>query len=61
MVKLMTENDEKEFVEVVLALVKKKSLTVTNIKDAINKVVEYMNNNATLEGELQYNHNSHEN
>lgn len=53
MMKLMTEDDEKEFVNLVLDFAKRKSMTVTNIADAVNKVITYMEDNAVLEKELQ--------
>lgn len=49
MTKLMTEGDEKEFIRLVIDFTERKSMTVSNITDAIEKVIEYMNNNATLE------------
>lgn len=48
-VKLMLEKDEQEFIELVIDFAERKNMTVSNITNAIKKVIDYMNDNATLE------------
>lgn len=47
--RVMTINDEQEFIELVIAFAEKKSMTISNITDSIQKVIAHMNNNAILE------------
>lgn len=48
MKKLMTEEQETEFVALVIAEVKSKSMTITNIKEAMEEVYQHLESNATL-------------
>ena len=47
-VKLMTVEDEQKFIELVIDFAQERSMTLSNITSAIEKVVAYMNDNATL-------------
>ncbi|KRN62741.1 hypothetical protein [Carnobacterium maltaromaticum] len=49
MKRLMTEEQETEFVALVIAEVKSKRMTITNIKEAMEEVYQHIENNATLE------------
>ena len=48
-VRLMSEKDEQEFIELVIDFAERKTMTVSNITNAIKKVIDHMNDNATLE------------
>ncbi len=52
MKKLMTQDDEHEFIDLVIAFAKEKSMTITNVIDATKKAVVCMKDNAVLEKEL---------
>lgn len=47
--KVITEDVEKILVDTVIQFVSKEGLTVGNVKEAMNKVYEYFEGNATLE------------
>lgn len=46
--KLMTLEDKEEFIAMVISFAEKKSMTISNIKDAIQEVVTYLEDCATL-------------
>ena len=50
--KMMSLDDNEEFVAMVLSFAERKSMTISNIKDAIQEVVAYMEDNATLNTDL---------
>ena len=47
--KIMKKEDEEQFVDMVIKLVKVNGMTIKNIEDCIELVKEYMNSNAVLE------------
>lgn len=48
MKKIMNEEQETEFVALVIAEVKSKRMTITNIKEAMEKVYQHLESNAML-------------
>ncbi|HBV83902.1 MAG: hypothetical protein OSJ73_08310 [Lachnospiraceae bacterium] len=46
--KLMTLEDNEEFIAMVIAFAERKSMTISNIKDAVREAIVYMEDNATL-------------
>ena len=50
--KLMTSDDNEEFIAMVISLAERKSMTISNIKDAIQEIIEYLEDNATLTASL---------
>lgn len=46
--KLMTSDDNEEFISMVISFAERKSMTISNIKDAIREVITYLEDNATL-------------
>lgn len=58
MVKMMTVEDEQQFIELVIDFAQERSMTVSNITGAIEKVVAHMNDNATLGKETAENSSS---
>ena len=51
--KMMPLDDNEEFVAMVLSFAERKSMTISNIKDAIQEAVAYMEDNATLDVDLK--------
>lgn len=46
--KLMLSDDNEEFIQLVISFAEKKAMTISNIKNAIQEAVNYMEDNATL-------------
>lgn len=57
----MTQDDEHEFIDLVIAFAKEKSMTITNVIDATKKAVACMKDNAVLGKELPDSDSSSEN
>jgi hypothetical protein len=52
--RIISEQVEEDFVEVVIEHARNNNMTITNLKESMNKVVEFFENNAVLgmEGEV---------
>lgn len=50
--KMMELEDYKEFIDMALSFAEKKSMTISNIKDAMKEVVTCLEDNATLSADL---------
>lgn len=51
--KLMALNDNEEFIAMVISFAEKRSMTISNIKDAIQEAIIYMEDNAILNTDLE--------
>lgn len=50
--KIMGLDDYDEFVAMVISFAERKSMTISNIKEAVQEAIAYMENNATLDTDL---------
>ncbi|MCU0079303.1 hypothetical protein [Extibacter muris] len=50
--KIITSETEEEFIKTVISLVKKNSMTVSNVLEATEKIINYMNDNAVIQKEI---------
>lgn len=56
--KLMTLEDKEEFIAMVIDFAERKSMTISNIKDAVREAIAYLEDNAILNTSLEYQSNS---
>lgn len=47
--KLMTKQTEEEFVSMVVGFAQKNGMTISNVKEGMNRVVKYLEDNASLD------------
>lgn len=48
-IKLMTKQTEEEFVSMVVGFAQKNGMTISNVKEGMNRVVKYLEDNASLD------------